>query len=253
MRSRLAVTGMLLAIPLLGMLFALNIPNASATHHTSQCKWDFPWPRTVRYYIHTNYYDPSMSPTQFSLSQAQRISYGPSTWSEGGFNLLFERGDRTQSQNGYGHLSYVMRGNLVYSDIIAQTYLRTSNGTLIDSFDDIQQGMCHRDQGRPIVAGFTIFNSLVQFSEDCAAYSCSNPDRWDLHAVAAHEFGHWFAMDESGYHLGWSPIFGHQCTGHGCDDTMMQNIFAGDTHQRTLTSDDKDSARVMYGCRISGC
>jgi hypothetical protein len=176
MRFRLVLIGTLLltsfALPLLA-------PEAvQATHNATQCKWDFPWPKTVYYWIEEG----SDSYNQFLPAEATRVSYGSATWTEGGFNLQFSRvyslssstGGNTFIAMGVPHLSYA----------IAYT-------TSVHA--DLSQ-VCNRDQRNPIVMGNTVFNRDFNFKLDCKAYysTCGSQDQQDFHNISSHETGHLF-------------------------------------------------------------
>lgn len=68
---------------------------ARAADFTTSCKWPYPWPKTVYYYV-----DPGSFGTH-----TDRVAYGASTWTEENFNLILSR-DITNSPN-YVTIGYV--------------------------------------------------------------------------------------------------------------------------------------------------
>lgn len=192
---------------------SVAVPPAAKADITTPCKWDFPWPRQVRYYIYTGGY-------QFTWGQSERVSYGPSTWSEGGFNLYFGRVYE-------GEEGEVYRGATSRPGAIAET--RT---TTLD---------CDRDAGRPIRWASTVFNQNYGFHEDCFAAYLDNGYNWcrdngyyDLHNISAHEFGHWFWLNDD---------YGDTSA------TMFYAAGPGEWNKRDLAFTDRNGAYIMYGCR----
>ncbi|CAN5698960.1 hypothetical protein BH24CHL1_BH24CHL1_09100 [soil metagenome] len=215
-------------------LFFMSV-GAQATDQTSQCKWDFPWPRTVYYYIDT-------TPGHFTSSEATRVSYGPNTWSEGGFNLKFTRVYNKTSatyyrppRENYYYYTTVQKG-FVSNDPLASAaaYVMDSTGAVhyITSTSS-----CNRDAGRPIRQVTTVFNTNTNFYLDCkSAFShCNANDLVDIHNTSSHEFGHWFFLGHTGSNY--------------VSDTMYRTSGFGEWTKRDLASHDWTSARAMYGCR----
>ena len=222
-------------------------PNANATHQATECKWNFPWPREVGLYLFNSTYDSGMTPAQFNIDRMVRVSYGADSWSNAGFNLHFNPSFNFQDGWNEGpdntsYLSFAQRGSTTYVDAVAQVYLEYHDADNVDQ--------CDVDQGRPIVRAETIFNYQQGFHNDCLAAGqahCEYYDLHDVHNASAHEFGHWFHQGHSGY----PTLFG--CSGHGCDDTMFGSTSPGEVKKRSISANDKDAARVMYGCRLPGC
>ncbi len=220
MRFRLVLIGTLLltsfALPLLS-------PEAvQATHNATQCKWDFPWPKTVYYWIEEG----SDSYNQFLPAEATRVSYGPATWTEGGFNLQFSRVYSLSSSTGGS--TYIAMGFPPASNAVAQTFYYYPNGGQA----------CNRDQGNPIIFAYTIFDQDRNFNLDCNAYhsTCINQEQYDYHDISSHELGHWFFLGD---------IYSEGPT----DATMFWWRNPGDYFGRDLASHDKDGGWIMYGCR----
>lgn len=220
-------------------------PEVAAHHHTTLCKWDFPWPRNVNYYLYNSQYNPSQSPPQFSVQEVTRISYGSGTWSEANFNLYFTP-HMTSVSNGFnqGYLSWVHRGTASNLPIgwVAVTYVWDIHGNRPTGSHP-----CNRDTGSPIRQFNIMFNQDRGYHIDCLASGnhCKSNNLYDFHNVAAHEFGHTFLMDESGdWIIPWV-----WADGHGSESTMFKSTDAGETKKRTLENDDRDAGWRMYGCR----
>jgi len=150
------------------------------------------------------------------------VQNGPNAWSEAGFNLTFAR--VTSIGASRYQATWVHKSPLANNGYIAETIVFPTN-------------RCNRDTGSPILAVETIFNSNNAFSPDCLAEgtrSCANRNAFDLHEVAAHEFGHWFFMDDESNIL---------------DMVMYYSDYPGDVSKRYPRPHDRESAWIMYGCR----
>lgn len=198
----------------------LTLPSTvDAANTATWCKWPWPWPTTVNYEIVSSH---------FTADHANRIQYGGNAWSEGNFNLILQR-------DLYGSRpNRVVKGNPDPSrpNVIA----RTAVG-VID---------CHVDPSpqpyRTITQITTTFHNNVNWYSDCLAAGptyCQTNNMYDLHNVAAHEFGHWFFLLDT-YDSADSA------------DTMFGWISFGETLKRTLNWHDRHQAWVMYGCRNGG-
>ncbi len=222
MNYRLIVMGRLL-------LVSMAVPTSAAAQYprqpnwkdnSSSCKWGFPWPRQVEYWIEEGS-DPYNT---FSSAEATRVSYGPATWTEGTFNLYFSRvSSLGQSEGGN---TFIAKGAVSSPQRIAEADTVPSTAT------------CNVDQGNPITSAHITFNQNKGFSLDCAAYqNCGQLQQYDLHDVSAHEAGHWFRLhDISEYEEPWQA-------------TMYNSMTWGSTYRRDLHEHDKDGAWIMYGCR----
>ncbi len=196
-------------------VIAVRSEGASATHNSTDCKWDFPWPRTISYYIQTG-------AGQFTSAEADRVEYGNSTWTEGGFNLLFTRvGNPAWATNYTMHY----KGDAEVG-VIAWTRVSPHLN-------------CDRDANDPITRAETVWSNTKNFNLDCLAAgpsNCVSNEEYDIHNVSTHEVGHWFRMaDETAASE----------TAH----TMYYQIGYGEYYKRSLHQHDKDSAWIMYGCR----
>lgn len=219
-RSQLFNTMLIMIILIVGPLaiFVAGSIDATATHNASFCKWNFPWPRTVLYWINTG-------AGQFSSDHATRVQYGGNTWTEAGYNLILLR---TSTRNSATNYSEVIKGYVPFGATAATDVPLSSN--------------CNVDSGNPITGVVTIYNSSKNFHDDCLAMEYSHGYNWcnannyyDIHEVSAHEFGHWFT------------IYDHDlCFSVYTMDTCIQ---PGDTYRRTLHSHDRSAAWIMYGCR----
>ena len=84
----------LILAAVIGPLAVVTPRVAQATHKSTACKWGFPWPRTIYYYVNTGV-------GQFSSDHATRVQYGGNTWTETGFNLLFQRTTNRDAATNY--------------------------------------------------------------------------------------------------------------------------------------------------------
>lgn len=102
------------------LLLALVMPMTVLGHDFSTaCKWDFPWPRQVEYWIDIS------SSGDFTAEEATRVSYGPATWSEGNFNLHFQR--VWSLADSEGDNTFIARGPLMDpAGNVAEAYLSPS-------------------------------------------------------------------------------------------------------------------------------
>ena len=152
------------------------------------------------------------------------------TWSDQGFNLSFNRVSTTSAAtNGYGRVSEHVVAQPALSTSIADTFIYPNTG-------------CNRDQGQPIQQAVTSWDPDRRFYSDCRAAGtswCASNGYYDIHNVAAHEFGHWF-------HLGHSGDNNHSINTYA---TMYGTIYLGEWNKRDLTSDDAAAAALEYGYR----
>lgn len=213
MKARLIAVGFL-------VLAGLVAPGTvQATHNATFCKWDFPWPRQIEYWIEEG----SDSYNQFLPEEATRVSYGPATWSEGNFNLYFSRVP-TLGQSEGGN-TFIAMGVVSDPTHVAEAWPNPSPS-------------CNRDAGNPINSAFIIFNRDAGFSLDCAAYkNCGQLKQIDLHDLSAHETGHWFFLADISWEGPTTATMFHHYQRY--DETFRRDL---DTH-------DKDAAWIMYGCR----
>lgn len=220
MYGRIAMIGVAL-FTVLGAFVSIPL-SAGATHNATSCKWDFPWPHQVEYWIEQGT-DPT---TTLTSAEATRVSYGPATWSEGNFNLYFTRVS-TAGQSEGGN-SFIAKGTIENPNAAAETY-SAHYGTAGSN--------CNVDQGRALAWTYTVFDQYASWNLDCNANhsTCITYDQFDLHDIASHELGHWFAMGD----ISDSPSTA----------TMWYAASAGEYYKRDLDQHDKDSAWVMYGCR----
>lgn len=209
---RYAILALLVVVPT--YLQVRTPQTVLATHKASFCKWDFPWPRTIWYWVNTG-------AGQFSTDLANRVQYGGNTWTEAGYNLKLER---TLNRDNATNYSELYKGTLD-STYIALTRVSPSSN-------------CNRDTGNPITRVEVIWNLSKRFYSDCLGSGsyCQNNGYYDTHDVAAHEFGHWFVIYD-------------ETSGADASDTMYQFMNYGDTFRRSLAQHDRDTAWVMYGCR----
>lgn len=224
MKYRLIVMGILL-------LVSMAVPTSAAAQYprqsnwkdnTSSCKWGFPWPRQVDYWIEVGS-DPYNT---FSSAEATRVSYGPATWTEGTFNLYFSRVSSLGLSEG---------GNTFIAKGVVSSPQRVAEAQTVPN-----RAYCNVDQGSPMTSAYIIFNQNKSFSLDCAAYqNCGQLQQYDLHDVSAHEAGHWFFLDD---------IFSGE---EPWQSTMYNDMTWGATIRRDLHEHDKDGAWIMYGCRTS--
>lgn len=217
-----AIIGLIVLVSVVGLLV---VQPAEAGHNGSLCKWDFPWPHTVRYWIQPY----QGSGYGFTGAQAQRVSYGPATWDEGGFNLRFQQvsdsGDSSGAQHGG---TFIAKGDVDNPQYAAVANLEYYN----------PPGGCDVDQNRSIARAWTIFNKEKSFHIDCQAFPsvCQQDQRFDIHAISTHETGHWFQM-------------GHVTASQYSDHAMWHSISPGQTSHRTLKHHDINTAYLMYGYR----
>lgn len=194
----------------------LAVPSTTqATHESTQCKWDFPWPRTIWYWINTG-------AGQFSSSHATRVSYGNNTWTEAGFNLLFQRTTNRDAATNY-----------------TEHFKGSASSTTIAFVRVSPTSSCNRDAGNPITRVENVWNNQKNFHSDCLAAGtqwCVNNQYYDIHNVSAHEVGHWF-------------FIANETTANDVGHTMYKTISYGETLKRSLAQHDKDSAEIMYGFR----
>jgi len=177
MLSRLATSGIVM-FAMIG-LSLVTATSANATHNSTSCKWNFPWPRQVDYWIEQGT-NPSI---EFTAAEATRVSYGPATWSEGNFNLYFNRVSTVgQSEGGD---TIIAKGSVSDPDAAAETTVYPPD-------------ICNLDLTNPIAFAVTIFNQSASFNLDCNANhaTCVSAGQIDLHNTSSHETGHWFAMDD---------------------------------------------------------
>lgn len=200
-----------------------SIPlSAGATHNTTSCKWGFPWPHQVEYWIEQG----SNPSTDFTSAEATRVSYGPATWSEGNFNLYFSRvSTLAQSEGGN---SFIGKGTVSDPSYAAESF-SAHYGT--------EGSDCNVDQSRELAWAYTIFDQYTSWNLDCNVNhsACVTYHQFDLHNIASHELGHWFTMGD----ISDAPSTA----------TMWHTAAAGEYLKRDLDQHDKDSAWVMYGCR----
>lgn len=213
MRIRVLAVAVLVAASL---AIPLTHPAAvGATDISSWCKWGYPWPAWVSFYIHDFYGD-----------TANRVEYGAHTWAGANFNFVPYRDYNSNNPNR------IFRGPMSPGSTgrVAETRLYTEGGS------------CSAYPGkdyRQIYRAETIFNVYTNFHADCnfpGTDWCAANNYFDLHNVSAHEFSHWFWLYDSP-----DP-----------EDTANGGIAPGEIKKRDLNWHDRQSAHIMYGCRNGG-
>lgn len=157
---------------------------AAADDNTTFCKWGFPWPREIYFWVNDWHFD---------AGQANAIQYGGESWWGANANLWFVR------DYGAGYNGEVRRGP-VQAGHIAET-----GTTTID---------CNVDAGRPITWAYTVYDQAGRFYADCLAIGqqwCRDNQYYDVHNVSTHEFGHWVWLN----HTGDTGASMHCCIGWG--------------------------------------
>jgi predicted Zn-dependent protease len=199
-------------------LSLVTTTSVSATHNSTSCKWDFPWPRQVKYWIEQG----TDEGNEFSAAEATRVAYGPATWSEGNFNLYFTRVSTVAQSDGAATM--IVKGTVSNYQYVAETIVTPSPD-------------CNRDQGNPITSVETVFDHNDSFNLDCNANhaTCVYLNQFDLHNTSSHELGHWFTMKD----VKDTPSTA----------TMWYAESYGEYNKRDLDQHDKDTAWIMYGCR----
>jgi hypothetical protein len=191
-----------------------------ATDNSTFCKWAYPWPRTVNYFIHVGFAD-----YQFSGGDADRVAYGANTWNETNANLIFQR--------VYDLASAKNSGDYAPPTDIYKVY--EPGDTFIAQATLTKNGGCDLDRGDANLFGIIEFNTRYQFHWDCAVVypQCERNGWHDLHNIAAHEFGHWIHLRDNDVSA----------------DTMYRSAPPGEITKRDLTFHDIDGLYVMYGRR----
>ncbi len=196
---------------------------------TTFCKWGFPWPRTVYYYVSSSIGWPNFIQGG-GPSFADRISYGGNTWNGWNFNLSFQKTTSTSvARNGHPTL-------------VSQHYLGNTANNVVASVSISPPSNCNLDQGNPIVQSVMKWDPDYYFYTDCKATGtawCQSQGYYDIHNVSSHEFGHWF-------HLGHSGDNNHASNS---ETTMYPTFALGEWKKRDLTADDIYAAYIMYGYR----
>jgi hypothetical protein len=214
-----------LGLILVTMAFAvMYADNAEATHNTTNCKWPFPWPADVYYWIDQG---PDQN-WQFTATEAERVEFGGNTWTNGGFNFLFHRVDFSWESSGgdYGWTTWIGRDEVPdgYAAVAGRHYVGST---------------CNVDTGNYLTAANIRFNQNRDFHIDCLAAGdhCQIEQEHDIHNVASHEFGHWVYLGDID-----EPNFDYA--------TMYHQITEwGETQKRSLSWYDDWGAEVMYGYR----
>lgn len=127
----------------------------------------------------------------------------------------------------------VLLAALVASAFTGRTVVNANHGTTVGT------SFCKWDVPRP--RAVTSWDPDRRFRFDCRAAGASwraSNGYYDIHNVAAHEFGHWF-------HLGHSGDNNHSTN---FDATMYCCQPLGEWKKRDLTSDDA-AAALEYGYR----
>ena len=158
-----------LVIVLAVFILSTAIPSqVRATDFATACKWGFPWPRTVSYYV-----------GNFTSTEAGWVANGASPWNNAGFNLSFSR---TFSSI----LDYHRKGAVENWGNLGETY----------TFRADYSRPCNPDIGNPLTRVYTIYNEGIRWN-NCSPGGeawCAANSYYDLTNVAAHEFGHWFHL-----------------------------------------------------------
>lgn len=174
----------------------------SADDNTTLCKWGFPWPRQIKFYV-TN---------SFTASEANAVQYGGESWYAANANLWFVR--------GYADINGEVRRGPVGPGRIAETGTNTVD--------------CNVDAGRPITWAYTVYDQYGRFYPDCLAVGqqwCIDNQYFDIHNISTHEFGHWFWMNhtdpsgdtEASMHCcaGWGEVKKRDITSHDSNSARI--------------------------------